>query len=221
MPQIQLVYCWAERMRVFFPGFFPEICCRILQSTISLQKPDFHFSHAHTHQHYFISTLCSCHCKIPGSSFSCQAHLTERTKCHGFSLDKPSFCCPHSLPFFWIELTHISAFLSTGMCRENLRIQRDGNFKASTNSVVVLYRNNLDKLESYRLLRSHPFSFCCSVVKNVVPSTFTCASTVHRKRKAGEERRGRKKKTRCMLSKTFLTPLNFLPSAFSFYISLA
>lgn len=177
------------------------------------------FTCTHTHRHCFISTLLSYHCKIPGSSFRCQAHLTERTKCHGFSPDKPSFCCAHSLPFFWVELTHRSAFLSTGMCRENLRIQRDGNFKASTNSAVVLYRNRLDKLESYGLLRTHLFSFWCSLVKNVVPSAFTWApSTMHRKRKAGEERKEKDNKMNVFKDLSYVSEL---PSAFSFSMYLA
>lgn len=40
---------------------------------------------------------------------------------------------------------------------------------------------------------------------------------MHRKRKAEEEKRGRKTKTRLMLSKMFLMPLNFLqPVAFTY-----
>lgn len=78
------------------------------------------------------------------------------------------------------------------MCRQNLRIQRDGNFKASTNSVVVLYRNHLDELESYKLLRTHLFSIQCC--KKCSAIHIYLRPQYHAQEKEGRRRKERKEK---------------------------
>lgn len=107
------------------------------------------------------------------------------------------------------------------MCRENLRIQRDGNFKASTNSVVVLYRNRLDKLESYGLLRTHLFSFWCSLVKKNRDIHIYPSPQYHAQEKEGRRRKERKEKEDKMHALKDISYSSELPSSFSFYIYLA
>lgn len=100
------------------------------------------------------------------------------------------------------------------MCRENLRIQRDGNFKASTSSVVVLYRNHLDELESYRLLRTHLFSIQCC--KKCSAIHIYLSPQIHAQEKEGRRRKERKEKEDKMHALKDISYASELPSAFSF-----